>query len=68
MDIEPRGSAERMRLSRERKRNGLRCFTLEIRDQEIVALIDQGFLLVDDREDAAAVVEALYRFLDLSLA
>jgi hypothetical protein len=59
--------AERMRRSRERRREGLRCYLMEIRDDEVEALIERGCLAAEDREDAGAVVEALYRFLDGAL-
>jgi hypothetical protein len=60
-------AAERMRRSRERKRKGLRCYTLEIRDREIEALVRHGWLPAGERENASAVVQALYGFLDRSL-
>ena len=62
-----RASAERMRRSRERKRLSLRCYMLEIGDRQVDALIRQGCLLVESREDYGAVLEAIYRFLDRSL-
>ena len=49
-------AAERMRRSRERKRKGLRCYTLEIRDREIEALVGGGYLPARARDDASAVI------------
>jgi hypothetical protein len=37
-------AAERMRRHRERRREGLRCLTVELREQEIDALVRNGFL------------------------
>jgi hypothetical protein len=67
---EPEGvsaAAERMRRYRERRRDGLRCFTLEIRDEEIDALIKRGHLAASDRDDTAAILLAFYGFLEKSL-
>jgi hypothetical protein len=57
-----------MRWSRERKRDGRRCLTIEIFDHEVDALIQRGYLATEDREDIGAVVEALHSFLGNSLA
>jgi len=58
---------ERMRLHRERRRKGLRCLTIELRETEIEALIRRGFLQAEMRNDANAVSEALYSHLDQTL-
>jgi hypothetical protein len=57
-------SARRMARHRHRRRNGLRCFTLEIRESEIDLLIARGRLRRDDRSNPAAIKQAIYRFLD----
>ena len=57
-------SAERMRRSRDRRRKGLRCCTLQIRDREIEALIDRGLISSGEQTDRRAVVNALHKFLD----
>jgi hypothetical protein len=44
-------AAERMRLHRERRRKGLRCLTIELRETEIDALVRNGFLKADARND-----------------
>ena len=59
--------AERMRRSRDRRRGGLRCYTLQIREVEIDALIDLGLLSRAGRNSPAAVVVALHTFLDRGL-
>ena len=60
-------AAERMRLHRERRRKGLRCLTIELRETEIEALIRKGFLRVETRNDANAIIDALYAHFDLTL-
>jgi hypothetical protein len=63
----PSAAAERMRLHRERKRLGLRCLTVELRETEIEALIHGGLLKAETRNDMAAVRKALYEHLDHTL-
>jgi hypothetical protein len=60
-------AAERMRVHRERRRSGLRCFTLQIRAREIDVLVQRGLLSPDTRNDSYAVIMALYRHLDKTL-
>jgi len=60
-------AAKRMRLHRERKRQGLRCLTIELRETEIDALIHEGLLQVDARNKIDVVREALYAHLDRTL-
>ena len=60
-------AAERMRLHRERRRQGLRCLTIELRETEIEALIRRGFLKSETRHDTYAVRMALYDYLDRTL-
>jgi hypothetical protein len=60
-------AAERMRLHRERRRQGLRCLMIELRETEIDALIRKGLLKPEMRNDADAVSEAFYAFLDHTL-
>jgi hypothetical protein len=45
-------SAERMRLTRQRRRQGFRCVSIEIREREISALIRRKRLSLDDRTGA----------------
>ena len=60
-------AAERMRLHRERRRNGMRCLMVELRETEIDALIQKGFLKADVRNDTEAIVDALHAYLDREL-
>jgi len=59
--------AERMRLFRERRRKGLRCVTIEVRESEIDALVRMGLLNSEMRNDASAICKALYTFLEDTL-
>ena len=60
-------AAERMRLHRKRRRLGLRCLTIELRETEIEALIRIGFLRAEMRNDPSAVSKALYAYFDRTL-
>jgi hypothetical protein len=59
--IDCSAAAKRMRAHRERRRKGLRCFTLQIREREIDVLVQRGFLHPDTRNDPYEVAMALYR-------
>jgi hypothetical protein len=60
-------AAERMRRHRERRRDGLRCLTIELRETEIDALVSMGLLKSEMRNDANAIIEALYDYFDRTL-
>jgi hypothetical protein len=60
-------AAERMRRHRQRRRDGLRCFMIELRETEIDALIRNGLLPPENRHDYDSVQLALYAFLDDAL-
>ena len=60
-------AAERMRRHRERRRDGLRCVLIELRETEIDVLVHKGLLKSETRNDPSAVIEALYAFLDRTL-
>jgi hypothetical protein len=60
-------AAERMRRHRERRRDGLRCVRIELRETEIDALISKGLLKPETRHDRNVIIEAFYEFLDQSL-
>jgi hypothetical protein len=63
----PSPAAERMRLHRNRRREGLRCVTVELRETEIDALVRRGLLKAETHNDMYAVRRALYQFLDQTL-
>ena len=51
------------RRHRERRRDGLRCLTIELRETEVDVLIRKGMLKPDARNDRNAVIHALHRYL-----
>jgi hypothetical protein len=65
--LTPSAAAHRMRRHRERRRDGLRCMTIELRETEITALIRKGLLKEDARKDLRALKSAFYGFLDGAL-
>jgi hypothetical protein len=67
LDGMPSAAALRMRRSRERRRDGLRCLRVELRETEIDALIRLGFLQADARQSRSAVLHALYSLLEREL-
>jgi hypothetical protein len=60
-------AAERMRLHRERRRQGLRCLMIELRETEIDVLIAKGLLNSETRHDPHIVRQALHAHLDRTL-
>jgi|HubBroStandDraft_6_1064221.scaffolds.fasta_scaffold617245_3 hypothetical protein len=56
--------AQRMARHRSRRRNGLRCITIEVRETEIDALVRRGRLSRDRRADRIAVRNALHALLE----
>jgi hypothetical protein len=57
-------AAERMRRHRERRRDGLRCLTIELRETEIDALIGKKGVARNDQDD---IRDALYAHLERTL-
>ena len=57
-------AAERMRRYRERRRDGLRCLMVELRETEINALIGKKAIA---RNDQDAIRNALYAHLERTL-
>jgi hypothetical protein len=62
-----RPNADRMRRHRDRRRNGIRCVTIELYEQEVQALVNKGWLKAETRNDPAALIEALHDHLGFSL-
>ena len=60
-------AAQRMRLHRKRRRRGLRCVMIELRETEIDALIRKGLLRAETRNDQSALRKALHAHLDRTL-
>jgi hypothetical protein len=63
----PSPAAARMRRHRERRRDGMRCLTIELRETEVEVLIRQGMLKADARNSSNAIRQALYAHLDRTL-
>jgi hypothetical protein len=57
-------AAERMRRHRARRRQGLRLVQVQLRETEIGALIESGWLEERSRNNPNAVVGALHRLFD----
>jgi hypothetical protein len=57
-------AARRMRRHRIRRKNRLRCVTVELREREIDALLRRAGLPPEDRADHTAIRTALYGFFD----
>ena len=60
----PSQAAERMRRHRQRRRDKLRCLTIELYETEVDVLIQRGLLKAEMRNDSYAVIEALYDHLN----
>lgn len=60
-------AAERMRRHRQRRRDGMRCLGIELRETEIDALIRKGMLKAETRNNRTAIIDALYVHLDRTL-
>jgi hypothetical protein len=63
----PSPAAERMRLSRERRREGLRIIRIKLRVTEIDAFVRKGYLEHKDRDDPDAIQWATETFLSDAL-
>ena len=63
----PSLAAERMRRHRQRRRDGMRCLRIELRNAEIEVLVRRGYLNKETRNDERAVIEALYAHLENTL-
>jgi hypothetical protein len=60
-------AAERMRAHRERRRLGLRCLMIQLRETEIETLIHWRLLKPEMRNDLYEIREALYVHFDRTL-
>lgn len=60
-------AATRMRRHRERRREGLRCLTIELRETEVDTLVKKGLLKLETRNQRNALLLAFYAFLDSAL-
>jgi hypothetical protein len=53
-------AAQRMRAHRERRRAGLRCVVVQLRETEVDVLIRKGLLKADARNNVRAIRDALH--------
>ena len=60
-------ATRRMRAHRDRRRKGLRCIRVELRETEVDVLIRKGLLKPDARNDASAIRDALHVHFDPTL-
>jgi len=60
-------ATERMRRSRKRRQDGIRCYTVQLRDQEVGVLIRLGLLSPTERGSRYSVTKALHSFFDETL-
>ena len=60
-------AAQRMRAHRQRRRDGLRCIVVQLRETEIDELIRRKLLQADARNDVYAIREALHMHFDRTL-
>ena len=65
--IDCSAAAQRMRAHRKRRKAGLRCLTIELRETEVTELVRRKLLEADARHDKNAIRMALYRHLDGTL-
>lgn len=52
-------SSERSRRYRQRRREGTRCITVEISDDELAALVAREYLAKEERADSSAIQKAI---------
>jgi hypothetical protein len=63
-----RSAADRMRAHRECRRLGLRVVAVQVFESELDALVNKGLLAPETRNDARAIIQALHRHFEQTLA
>jgi hypothetical protein len=63
----PSSGALRQQIYRQRKKRGLQCIQVEIRQSEIQTLVNRGLLAATDVSSAEAIRMALYTHFDRTL-
>jgi hypothetical protein len=66
--IESSAAAKRMRYHRERRREGIRCVTIELRETEVTQLIRRKLLNPGAGGDLRAIRSAIHLHLDDTLS
>ena len=56
-----------MQRSRKRHREGLSCYTIQLRDTEVEALVDLGLLSPAECANRRSVIKAIHSFFDQTL-
>ena len=64
----PNAAAARMRRHRKRRRDGLHCLTVELRETEIDMLVCRALLEPKMRNDKNAIIRALHDYFDQTLS
>ena len=64
----PTTAAARMRRHRKRRRDGLRCLTVELRETEIDMLVCRALLKPEMRHSKSPIINALHEHLDQTLS
>jgi hypothetical protein len=64
----PTTAAARMRRHRKRRRDGLRCLTVELRETEIDMLVCRALLKPEMRHSKSAIINAHHEHLDQTLS
>jgi hypothetical protein len=64
----PNTAAARMRRHRKRRRDGLRCLTVELRESEIDVLVFRALLNPEMRNNKNAILRALYAYFAQTLS
>jgi hypothetical protein len=64
----PNGAAKRMRRYRQRRSEGLRCLTVQLRETEIDMLVFRALLKPEMRHSKNAIINALHDLFDLTLS
>ena len=60
-------SKDRMKLLRMRRKRGLRCVNIEVRETEVLELVRRGLVAEEGRNDLTAIRDGIHRFLDAYL-
>jgi hypothetical protein len=60
-------AAARMRRHRKRRRDGLRCLTVQLRETDIDMLVCRALLEPKMRNDKSAIIRALHDYFDQTL-
>ena len=60
-------TSDRMALLRARRKHGLRCVSIEVRDAEVLELVRRGLMAEAGSKDSLTIRDGIHRFLDAYL-